>query len=48
MSRYRCHQCAATFTAWATAQRHADEARHHRIELSLRRELTPTQRKEER
>jgi hypothetical protein len=30
---YRCHTCAATFTAWAAAERHADSERHHRIEL---------------
>jgi hypothetical protein len=30
---YRCHVCAATFTAWAPAQRHADAEHHHRIEV---------------
>jgi hypothetical protein len=33
MSRYRCHICAATFTAWAPAERHADAEHHHRIEV---------------
>lgn len=32
-TRYRCHACGTTFPAWAPAQRHADTARHHRIEL---------------
>jgi hypothetical protein len=32
---YRCHTCGATFTAWAPAQRHADEHHHARLELVL-------------
>ena len=33
--RFRCHACAATFTAWAPAERLADAEHHHRIELIL-------------
>jgi hypothetical protein len=33
--RYRCHACAATFTAWSPAERHADAEHHHRIALIL-------------
>lgn len=34
-ARYRCHTCAATFTAWAPAERHADAEHHRRIEVVL-------------
>lgn len=37
---YRCHACAATFTAWAPAERHADAERHHRIEVIVHRART--------
>lgn len=33
--RYRCRTCAATFTAWAPAERHADAERHCRIEVVI-------------
>lgn len=29
---WRCHDCPATFTTWAAAERHADKERHPRIE----------------
>ena len=29
---YRCHGCGDTFTAWAPAERHADQPGHRRIE----------------
>lgn len=32
---WRCHTCEQTFTSWAAAERHADEAGHHRIEIDL-------------
>lgn len=31
----RCATCDAPFSAWAEAQRHADEEGHHRIDLVL-------------
>jgi hypothetical protein len=34
-ARYRCRICGATFTTWATAERHADAEHHHRIEVIL-------------
>lgn len=33
-TRYRCHACGATFTAWAPAQRHSDAERHHRLDIT--------------
>lgn len=33
--RWRCHTCPAVFTAWAAAQRHADQTGHRRIEVIL-------------
>lgn len=32
---WRCARCPERFTAWATAERHADETGHCRIELEL-------------
>lgn len=34
-ARYRCAACAATFPAWAPAERHADAEHHHRVEVIL-------------
>lgn len=31
--RWRCHTCGATFTAWRTAERHADT--HHGARLDV-------------
>ncbi len=35
VARYRCHTCAATFTAWAPCERHSDAEHHHRIDVAL-------------
>jgi hypothetical protein len=43
--RYRCHACGAMFTAWATAQRHADGEHHHRVEVLLAPAPVPTNRR---
>lgn len=47
-ARYRCHACAATFTAWAPAERHADSEHHPRIEVLIpideRSPMSPTKR----
>lgn len=34
-TRWQCHDCGLKFTAWLTAQNHANEAGHVRIELIL-------------
>lgn len=34
-ARWRCHSCGELLTAWAAAERHADQNRHHRIEVLL-------------
>jgi hypothetical protein len=33
--KWRCRACGETFTAWARAERHADDAGHHRLEVVL-------------
>jgi hypothetical protein len=30
---YRCHTCGEVFSSWATAEQHADDAHHTRIEI---------------
>jgi len=32
---WRCYTCREVAKSWAGAQRHADENRHHRIEVVL-------------
>lgn len=32
-----CHTCGERFTAWATAERHADQHHHHRLDVELPR-----------
>ena len=34
--RYRCFVCGAVERYWTRAERHADDQRHHRIELVFR------------
>lgn len=36
MTRWHCHRCAATFTRWAGADRHARETGHGVEALTLR------------
>jgi hypothetical protein len=33
--RFRCFACGESFTAWVRAQAHADETKHHRVEVVL-------------
>jgi hypothetical protein len=34
-ARFRCHDCGATFTAYAPAERHANAPGHRRIEAVI-------------